>query len=96
MLALSFSFDIINKYFSYPMSDQVEPSVEAEEKATLTFEGADYLIEDLKEDSLRILGALRESDAAIARHRSELTLITIARKSLISDLREALASDAEE
>ena len=74
------------------MSEQVQ----SEEKATLTFEGTDYLIEDLKEDSLRILGALRESDSAIARHRSELTLITIARKSLISDLREALASDAEE
>ena len=82
------------------MSDQVESSVESsvesEEKATLTFEGADYLIEDLNEDSLRILGALRESDSAIARHRSELTLITIARKSLISDLRENLASDGEE
>ena len=74
------------------MSEQIE----SEEKATLTFEGADYLIEDLNEDSLRILGALRQSDSAIARHRSELTLITIARKSLISDLREALASDAEE
>ena len=82
------------------MSDQVESSVESsvesEEKAKLTFEGADYLIEDLNEDSLRILGALRESDSAIARHRSELTLITIARKSLISDLRETLASDGEE
>ena len=74
------------------MSEQID----SEEKATLTFEGTDYLIEDLKEDSLRILGALRESDSAIARHRSELTLITIARKSLISDLREALGSDAEE
>ena len=74
------------------MSEQIE----SEEKATLTFEGADYLIEDLNEDSLRILGALRESDSAIARHRSELTLITIARKSLISDLRETLASDGEE
>ena len=74
------------------MSEQID----SEEKATLTFEGTDYLIEDLKEDSLRILGALRESDSAIARHRSELTLITIARKSLISDLREALSSDAEE
>ena len=78
------------------MSDQVESSVESEEKATLTFEGADYLIEDLNEESLRILGALRESDSAIARHRSELTLITIARKSLISDLRETLASEGEE
>ena len=59
------------------MTDQVESAVESDDKAKLTFEGADYLIEDLEEDSLRILRALRESDAAIARHRSEITLITM-------------------
>ena len=77
------------------MTDQVDSSVESDDKAKLTFEGTDYLIEDLEEDSLRILRALRESDAAIARHRSEITLITIARKALISDLRDNLSSETE-
>ena len=77
------------------MTDQVESSLESDDKAKLTFEGADYLLEDLEEGSLRILRALRESDAAIARHRSEITLITIARKALISDLRDNLSSESE-
>ena len=77
------------------MTDQQDSVVDSEEKAKLNFDGVDYFIEDLNEDSLRIINALRESDSAIARHRSELTLLTIARKGLIADLRDSLPSDDE-
>ena len=60
---------------------------------TLTFEGVDYPISDLNESTLRILTALRDSDAAIARHRSEITLLTIARSTLVKDLRSTLDSN---
>jgi len=75
------------------MSEQSDSFVESESKPTLNFEGTEYLIEDLNQDALRIISALRESDMAISRHRSELTLITIARKSLISDLRTILSPE---
>ena len=75
------------------MSEQSDSFVESESKPTLNFEGTEYLIEDLNQDALRIVSALRESDMAISRHRSELTLITIARKSLISDLRTILSPE---
>ena len=75
------------------MSDQSDSFVESESKPTLNFEGTEYLIEDLNQDALRVISALRESDMAISRHRSELTLITIARKSLISDLRTILSPE---
>ena len=75
------------------MSEQSDSFVESESKPTLNFEGTEYLIEDLNQDALRVISALRESDMAISRHRSELTLITIARKSLISDLRTILSPE---
>ena len=75
------------------MSEQSDSFVESESKPTLNFEGSGYLIEDLNQDALRVISALRESDMAISRHRSELTLITIARKSLISDLRTILSPE---
>ena len=56
----------------------------------LTFEGKQYNINDLDNDTKEIIKQLRIADAQLKMHEDTLKLLTIGRKTLANELREKL------
>ncbi len=59
-------------------------------KAVLTFEGKDYLINDLSNDIKETLKGLQIAETQLKMHEDTLKLLSISRNSLANQLREKL------
>ena len=56
----------------------------------LTFEGKEYLINDLSKDIKESIKGLQISDTQLKMHEETLKLLTISRNTLVNQLREKL------
>tara|TARA_B100000579_G_C22301101_1_gene607170 strand:+ start:274 stop:492 length:219 start_codon:yes stop_codon:yes gene_type:complete len=61
-----------------------------DKKPVLTFEGKEYLINDLSNDVKEILKGLQIAETQLKMHEDTLKLLSISRTSLINQLREQL------
>ena len=59
-------------------------------KAVLTFEGKDYLINDLSNDIKETLKGLQIAETQLKMHEDTLKLLSISRNSFANQLREKL------
>ena len=61
-----------------------------DKKPVLTFEGKEYLINDLSNDVKEILKGLQIAETQLKMHEDTLKLLSISRTSLVDQLREQL------
>ena len=61
-----------------------------DKKPVLTFEGREYLINDLSKDVKEILKGLQIAETQLKMHEDTLKLLSISRTSLVNQLREQL------
>ena len=64
-------------------------------KPVLTFEGREYLINDLSKDVKEILKGLQIAETQLKMHEDTLKLLSISRTSLVNQLREQLKKITE-
>ena len=59
-------------------------------KAVLTFEGKEYIMEDMSDDIKEIIKLLQIADVQLKMHEDTLKLLSIGKNSLVNDLRKKL------
>ena len=59
-------------------------------KAVLTFEGKEYIMEDMSDDIKEIIKLLQIADVQLKMHEDTLKLLSIGKNSLVTDLRKKL------
>ena len=59
-------------------------------KAVLTFEGKEYIMEDMSDDIKEIIKLLQIADVQLKMHEDTLKLLSICKNSLVNDLRKKL------
>ena len=59
-------------------------------KATLTFEGKKYIMDDLSDEIKKDIKSLQIADAQLKMHEDTLKLLSIGKNTLVNDLRKKL------
>ena len=59
-------------------------------KPVLTFDGKNYIMEDLSDEIKEVIKSLQIADAQLKMHEDTLKLLSIGKNSLINDLRRKL------
>ena len=62
-------------------------------KAVLTFEGKEYIMEDLSDEIKEVIKSLQIADAQLKMHEDTLKLLSIGKNSLVNDLRNKLEAN---